>query len=401
MKRLIHTILDFVMRDQFEYNATPEMKEYVQIKMANANTLRVYFICVIAFILEPVLIAAHDLTMILSGDSAQILYGTWYLILHGTFLLWSILIFAYCLTHKKDKAKLRMQSTIYPISSSFILSIFAMLHILDVYTTGQSDVFTVYFLITAVLFYVDYPKGFVVFSIPFLFFLSGYLLFIPESGVRNGQIINHTAMVVTMTMANLFLYESAYRNHMKDFLIIEKNEQLEFYASKDPLTGMNNRRSFEASILKARISSSSPAALVVMDIDNFKKVNDRYGHPAADLVLIRLASLLDEKMVWPNAAARWGGEEFIIFLQGTDLASAKTSMEVLKKSIQEMVTETEDGTISVTVSFGISMITSNQPEKFYAAYNRADQALYLAKSTGRNRVCLYDDVLEGADHDTV
>ena len=156
----------------------------------------------------------------------------------------------------------------------------------------------------------------------------------------------------------------------------------------DGLTGLANRRSCEetlASELARAERFPGPLALIVADLDEFKDVNDRYGHQAGDTVLREFAALLSESVRDIDLACRWGGEEFLLVLPGTDLEGAARVAERVRRALQGRIVLSVDGEpIPVTSSFGVAAYPQcRTASELFAA---ADGALYEAKRTGKNRV---------------
>ena len=165
---------------------------------------------------------------------------------------------------------------------------------------------------------------------------------------------------------------------------------LEQQALVDALTGLANRRSAEQALaveLARAVRFGSPLSLVFADLDHFKQVNDRFGHPSGDLVLRELAAVLGETVRKIDLAARWGGEEFCLILPGTDVAGAAHVAERVRTALAERTILTAEGLpLHVTASFGVA----GQPplasaEELIAS---ADAALYDAKRRGRNCVSI-------------
>ena len=160
-------------------------------------------------------------------------------------------------------------------------------------------------------------------------------------------------------------------------------------ALKDPLTGTGNRLALESTLgreigLAAR--HSQPLSILVIDIDHFKSINDRFGHTTGDCVLQDVANQLMDSCRDTDATYRYGGEEFVVILNRTDREGAIISAERIRQQIAEMTTAYGEQEISVTVSIGISSL---QPkDSLNTLFDRADKALYEAKSAGRNRVAL-------------
>jgi diguanylate cyclase (GGDEF)-like protein len=167
-------------------------------------------------------------------------------------------------------------------------------------------------------------------------------------------------------------------------------------AATDSLTGLANRRSFDDELaLEWRRAEriGDPLALVLVDLDNFKSVNDERGHQAGDAVLRRVAAILDSGARNADLAARYGGEEFVLLAPETDLLGATKLADRLRGALEAATIELPGGgQLFVTASFGVAVKgTFERPEQLIAA---ADKALYEAKRTGKNRVVAADPLPE-------
>jgi diguanylate cyclase (GGDEF)-like protein len=163
---------------------------------------------------------------------------------------------------------------------------------------------------------------------------------------------------------------------------------VEQQARFDALTGLPNRRHCEATLegelVRAR-RSDEPFAFVLADLDDFKAINDRYGHPAGDRVLLTFGEIAQATIRESDLAARWGGEEFAFLMPATDPRGAEELVERIRVAVEEHPIELEDGTmLRLTVSFGIA----THPDESSSAklIRAADAALYEAKRAGKNRV---------------
>jgi diguanylate cyclase (GGDEF)-like protein len=157
----------------------------------------------------------------------------------------------------------------------------------------------------------------------------------------------------------------------------------------DPLTGILNRRGFEARI--AKIADDGPAAgtahaVVMADIDRFKAVNDSHGHEAGDAVIKAFARVLCEAAREGDHVVRWGGEEFLVVVANADTATARLYAEAVRSRL-EQIAHDDLGGASVTASFGVAGWRHGQD--LSGASRDADAALYQAKNEGRNRVCVH------------
>ena len=173
--------------------------------------------------------------------------------------------------------------------------------------------------------------------------------------------------------------------------------RLEAEARIDALTGLHNRRSFDRHLAAEHSRASrfnKPYALAMLDIDHFKRINDRHGHPAGDAVLTQLGQVLASQFRDVDVVARYGGEEFVVILPEISDSAAKEVAERVRRAVAAKSFALPDGReIGMTVSIGISCYPScaASPE---AAVNTADQALYIAKQAGRNHVLLYSETLK-------
>jgi len=160
-------------------------------------------------------------------------------------------------------------------------------------------------------------------------------------------------------------------------------------AITDPLTHLYNRRHFfamaERELARLRRSAVN-AGILMMDIDHFKQVNDTYGHAAGDRVLEEVAGCIAGAVRKYDIAARYGGEEFVLFLPDVDIDKARQISERIRTQVASLSIRLEgQRELSVTLSIGCTDIQPDDPD-IHAAIERADQALYEAKRTGRNRV---------------
>jgi len=166
--------------------------------------------------------------------------------------------------------------------------------------------------------------------------------------------------------------------------LLEKNQELQRLAVTDCLTGLYNRLKLDQ-VLEEELSRSqryaTPFALLLLDLDHFKAINDQHGHQAGDLMLQQIASILGENARTTDAVGRWGGEEFLLVCRNTDLDGAGTLAEKLR---QKIATHDFPRLGQRTASFGVAAY--RQDDSITEMLARADTALYLAKDRGRNRI---------------
>jgi diguanylate cyclase (GGDEF)-like protein len=178
-----------------------------------------------------------------------------------------------------------------------------------------------------------------------------------------------------------------------------QNDELRFLATRDPLTGCLNRRAaferFEGLLQEAE-EANSPLTCLMIDIDFFKKINDRYGHAAGDKVIKYVARIMRETARVEDVVARYGGEEFCVVLPGLDLEAGRAFAEKLRVSTYENFNEKFTSSRNLTISLGVAAY-QHDSESAMQLINRADEALYVSKDTGRNKVtCWSKDAARNA-----
>jgi two-component system, cell cycle response regulator len=173
------------------------------------------------------------------------------------------------------------------------------------------------------------------------------------------------------------------------------NDKLREISMTDGLTGVENRRSLEERLhdmWQHSLRLHEPIALVICDIDKFKSVNDNYGHQAGDSVLKEFAQLLKGEAREIDRVGRYGGEEFLLILPGTVLDAAVTFAERLREKVASHTFSYTGGTLCRTMSCGVAASPHPRVKDQEGLLRAADDALYVAKETGRNRVVRFDSV---------
>jgi len=172
--------------------------------------------------------------------------------------------------------------------------------------------------------------------------------------------------------------------------IIQQKEQLEFYANYDGLTKLYNRRRFYEAIKERYPEECLDAniSLIILDIDNFKRINDTYGHNSGDEILVELAERLKRGSREQDLVCRWGGEEFLILAETPGVQKGQEYAQRLCNRISQSEFELNSGEkIKVTASFGGIYIKSFNSDSIVDFVHAADENLYYAKQSGKNRVC--------------
>ncbi len=202
-----------------------------------------------------------------------------------------------------------------------------------------------------------------------------------------------TYWIICILGGLIAVYMMDYLN--KTELIFKRNNK---YAFTDPLTGLNNVRSFDLAFNKAKSKlekSNESISIMILDIDHFKQVNDTYGHLEGDLVLKKLAAILKMSQDPKDIISRNGGEEFSVLLNDCNHKEAYEKADSLRKVVENSFFAVKNGTITIHVTISIGITTYNDTTiEIDQLYNHADQALYAAKKSGRNKVCSYSQVID-------
>ncbi|MDC7220085.1 MAG: sensor domain-containing diguanylate cyclase [Spirochaetales bacterium] len=169
--------------------------------------------------------------------------------------------------------------------------------------------------------------------------------------------------------------------------------KLKTLIQQDSLTGIHNRRYLDKRLNEEFLRFKRHGnlfSLLIFDIDDFKKINDTYGHQFGDRILINLSGLCSTMIRGSDILARFGGEEFCIILANSVADGARTFAERLRSSVEEQKTRFDDKTdVGITISIGIAEI-SDSLESMEELVHRADDAMYEAKRQGKNRLCFYE-----------
>lgn len=175
--------------------------------------------------------------------------------------------------------------------------------------------------------------------------------------------------------------------------LVQQNEQLRYKAETDALTGLANRARFDQFIaeqMHVATESGKPLSLLMMDVDKFKSVNDKYGHPTGDKVLKSIGKLLGTAARSQDLAARYGGEEMVLVLPGTAKATAAAIAESIRRAICAKPIPIDNGTLPVSASIGVATFEPGSLLKTPAhLVKAADMAVYAAKHSGRNCVRVF------------
>jgi two-component system chemotaxis family response regulator WspR len=217
---------------------------------------------------------------------------------------------------------------------------------------------------------------------------SDYLIKLPDAIELIARVRHHSKAYINQVQR-----DEAYRAlHESQRKLIEINHELQRLTNVDGLTGLSNRRYFNdysGPQWKLAIREKTPIAILMIDVDNFKKYNDTYGHPAGDEVLKSVGAAMLRSFARPtDLPARFGGEEFVVLLPATPFESLLTLGDRLRANVEELKIPHAASHVCghVTVSVGGAATIPKPEDTLLGLVEEADQALYEAKGTGKNRV---------------
>ena len=205
------------------------------------------------------------------------------------------------------------------------------------------------------------------------------------------QIEADTIYIINFSVAALFMIVLG-MDFMKAFSaaihqdILEKQEILDELANKDPLTELLNRNAFFSKVASRLPFLEQNVSIVLCDIDNFKSINDTYGHGFGDEVLKRMAHILNDGLRIKDYVFRWGGEEFLIVLTGINLSNSKQILERIRKRINATEFKCEDKVLKITMTFGFVNAKTDERIDIKEVIKQADEMLYKGKKSGKNTV---------------
>lgn len=198
--------------------------------------------------------------------------------------------------------------------------------------------------------------------------------------------------LVSLAYLTLFFHVYGSRSISYFLRMRQAKRQLEQLASHDMLTGVLNARAYYQrcdALIQLAVRESTPFAVLFVDLDHFKSVNDTYGHSAGDTVLRSVASCLGENLRRSDALGRIGGEEFSIFLPATEMDAARQLAESIRLAVQALMPDIGDQRLCITASIGVAAGTAAQEISMQRIQQQADAAMYVAKAAGRNRVSCF------------
>ena len=205
------------------------------------------------------------------------------------------------------------------------------------------------------------------------------------------ELLYVTNLVISILVLSFFGYFFELSTSTAEASLVKANQKLMNLATTDPVTNLLNRRNMMVRIEqeKDRLDrGGKPFSLVMVDIDNFKQINDEYGHDGGDFVLVMLAQMVSVSLRKQDQVARWGGDEFLIFLPETNLDGGRIVAEKIRSRILRSPFVYREMDIPVTLTFGVG--NCDEHIGIGSCIRKADQALYQGKQAGKNRVVIIE-----------
>ena len=207
-----------------------------------------------------------------------------------------------------------------------------------------------------------------------------------HSGLAVFTMIFNAIVITLLLIVFLLLFTWEVRNNTAT--LEKRNQQLRQISTKDPLTKLNNRRSMTEHLnlsMQQMRMTKKPFSVILCDIDNFKHVNDTYGHDCGDKVLVMVANIISSQMRESDFVCRWGGEEILIKVEGSQNI-AKAIAERIRVTIYGSEVEHEGTKVNVTMTFGVA--EANEHQRVEDFIQLADNRLYYGKEHGKNQVVI-------------
>lgn len=232
------------------------------------------------------------------------------------------------------------------------------------------------------------PAFYVIFSALAFFFVKTHGMFMKDSYIHlskyGTKLLYITNYIVVLIILVMFFSTLLNQIRLLENQQLHQNKKLEKLSKTDALTGLANRRSLQERCEHSETLKSG-YAVILADIDDFKKINDTYGHNAGDQTLKEVSEVFKKAVRGEDTVCRWGGEEILVFLPGCPLHNAKYRAGEILENIRKLDITTPDKTcFHVTMTFGVAV--SEDGDNFTDVVSKADEKLYTGKQNGKNKV---------------
>lgn len=339
--------------------------------------------------------AIHIAAFALRSDlttQAQQLWRTGIIVCHSALLVLMCATLFLALRERKKPLPLA-------VSRAFQFGLIAALNILcaaivsvDQLVTSSITPFLVFCAIVGAFLLIRPLTSLPLFLLSYLVYFFAVGLYAQSPAILLTNRVNGlTAIALGFALSAIMWRHHAVSVEQRDCIERQKNA-LERLAYTDPLTGLSNRRFLNELVEKDNGGKDAPSSLIVLDIDDFKRINDVHGHPGGDAVLRQFGRLLQNELRAHDTISRMGGEEFVILLNNSPLDLGVLIAQRLRDQIERHEFSIADSAIRITASFGVALLDGADKRGFFKSYAEADKALYRAKLRGKNCVEVADEL---------
>lgn len=352
------------------------------------NIRRIYFLSIIAIVLRIFNIFLFIFTKTYDTEVLQL----WSQGIIGSHFMLLIFMIGFFLIARKlknfDEATTTMYILQYVVIAVIMVSGIVIVTFDQLVTTNITP-FLLICIVSGAIFLFRPLASLIIFLTTYITYYYSISITITDPQILLSNRVNGITAVGIGFCLSIILWHYNYTNIIQKKHIENQQKQLEQMAYFDPLTDLPNRRLLEKMISREFSSMQRygyETVVIILDIDDFKIVNDTYGHPAGDLILKQIADLLLNNVRESATVFRFGGEEFIILMPRSTVEEGCIFAERLRKIIMENVFTIESTILNITCSFGVASLRDINSQTLGDYYFLADKALYAAKQKGKNRV---------------
>ena len=370
----------------------PDRQIIDEIFLININ--RVFYLSIVSIIIRLFSIVTF-LNKVPTEYNNDNIWRAGLVLTHSIYLVLLIVLAILSYKQRNDTQVSMMTIGTQYIAIMLILLIGVVITSIDQLVTPSTTPFTIACIAIGAIFIIKPLHSLLMFLIAYIMFYFAMGIVLTDLSILLSNRVNGLTSVSLGFFLSFILWKSNVTNlQLKECILLQqkeledKNKELQHIATYDSLTELVNRRCFEEQVSNVMLSierHGGEACLLLIDVDDFKTINDKYGHPIGDKVLQRLASIMKSQLRRIDIVSRIGGDEFAIILVNTDIKAAKLVGEKLKNSIEKDTLIIDEQEINMTVCIGITSI-DNKTDSYEEAYKYADKALYMVKTMGKNQV---------------
>jgi len=370
----------------------PDRQIIDEIFLININ--RVFYLSIVSIIIRLFSIVTF-LNKVPTEYNNDNIWRAGLVLTHSIYLVLLIVLAILSYKQRNDTQVSMMTIGTQYIAIMLFLLIGVVITSIDQLVTPSTTPFTIACIAIGAIFIIKPLHSLLMFLIAYIMFYFAMGIVLTDLSILLSNRVNGLTSVSLGFFLSFILWKSNVTNlQLKERILLQqkeledKNKELQHIATYDSLTELVNRRCFEEQVSNVMLSierHGGEACLLLIDVDDFKTINDKYGHPIGDKVLQRLASIMKSQLRRIDIVSRIGGDEFAIILVNTDIKAAKLVGEKLKNSIEKDTLIIDEQEINMTVCIGITSI-DNKTDSYEEAYKYADKALYMAKTMGKNQV---------------